>query len=80
VGGRILYTDEKTSYVFIGNLLDTRTTLSAPRRAQRELTVDVLSKSTASAIARARQRQAHDLHDGGPQLRLLRPSTRSWRS
>ena len=29
VGGRVIYTDEKTTYVFIGTLLDTRTTARA---------------------------------------------------
>ena len=54
VGGRVIYTDEKTTYMFIGTLLDTRTVpernLTAERNTQ--LTVDALSKSTASAIKR----------------------------
>src|SRR5262245_23368857 len=56
VGGRLVYTDEKTSYVFIGTLIDTRTTpernLTAERTSQ--LMVDALSKATASAIKRVR--------------------------
>jgi thiol:disulfide interchange protein DsbC len=56
VGGRVLYTDEKTNYVFIGTLLDTRGSternLTAERTAQ--ITVEALSKSTSSAIKRVR--------------------------
>ncbi len=56
VGGRILYTDEKASFIFIGSLLDTRApaerNLTGERTAQ--LTAEALSKSTASAIKRVR--------------------------
>jgi thiol:disulfide interchange protein DsbC len=56
VGGRILYTDEKASYLFIGSLLDARgpgeRNLTGERTAQ--LTAEALSKSTASAIKRVR--------------------------
>ena len=56
VGGRVVYTDEKTSYIFIGTLLDARTqperNLTAERTSQ--LTIDALSRSTASAIKRVR--------------------------
>jgi thiol:disulfide interchange protein DsbC len=56
VGGRIIYTDEKTSYVFIGSLIDARTMPERNLTAERtsELTMDALSKSTASAIKRVR--------------------------
>jgi thiol:disulfide interchange protein DsbC len=56
VGGRIVYTDEKTSWLFVGNLLDTRSSgernLTAERSSQ--LAAEALSKSTASAIKRVR--------------------------
>src|SRR6185436_14694608 len=56
VGGRVLYTDEKTNYVFIGTLLDTRGSternLTAERTAQ--VAVEALGKSTSSAIKRVR--------------------------
>jgi len=56
VGGRVLYTDEKVSYLFIGSLLDTRgpaeRNLTGERTAQ--LTAEALGKSTASAIKRVR--------------------------
>jgi thiol:disulfide interchange protein DsbC len=54
VGGRVLYTDEKASFIFIGSLLDTRgpdeRNLTAERTAQ--LTAATLAKSTANAIKR----------------------------
>lgn len=56
VGGRILYTDEKTSFIFIGSLLDTRGAgerdLTAERSAQ--LTAQTLRKSSEQAIKRVR--------------------------
>jgi thiol:disulfide interchange protein DsbC len=56
VGGRILYTDEKTSFIFIGTLLDTRGAaerdLTAERSAQ--LTAQTLKKSSEQAIKRVR--------------------------
>jgi len=56
VGGRILYTDEKVSYLFIGSLLDARGTgerdLTAERSAQ--LAAQTLRKSTDQAIKRVR--------------------------
>jgi thiol:disulfide interchange protein DsbC len=56
VGGRVLYTDEKGSFAFIGNLLDlrgaTERDLTGERTAQ--LTAQALSKATASAIKRVR--------------------------
>lgn len=55
-GRRILYTDEKVSYIFIGNLLDTRGVgerdLTAERSAQ--LAAQALRKSTDQAIKRVR--------------------------
>lgn len=54
VGGRILYTDEKASYLFIGTLLDTRgateRNLTGERTAQ--LAAAALAKSQANAIKR----------------------------
>jgi thiol:disulfide interchange protein DsbC len=56
VGGRILYTDDKVSYIFIGKLLDTRGVgerdLTAERSAQ--LAAQTLRKSTDQAIKRVR--------------------------
>lgn len=56
VGGRVIYTDDKASYLFVGSLFDTRGSgqrdLTAERTAQ--LTGDALGKSTASAIKRVR--------------------------
>jgi len=56
LGGRILYTDEKVSYIFIGSLLDTRGVgerdLTAERSAQ--LAAQTLRKSTDQAIKRVR--------------------------
>jgi thiol:disulfide interchange protein DsbC len=56
VGGRILYTDEKTSFISIGTLLDTRGAaerdLTAERSAQ--LTAQTLKKSSEQAIKRVR--------------------------
>ena len=56
LGGRIVYTDEKVSYVFIGNLLDTRATgerdLTRERGAQ--LAAQTLRKATDQAIKRVR--------------------------
>lgn len=56
LGGRILYTDEKTSFIFIGSLLDTRGVaerdLTAERSAQ--LAAQTLRKSTDQAIKRVR--------------------------
>jgi len=56
LGGRILYTDEKVSYVFIGNLLDTRGVgerdLTRERGAQ--LAAQTLRKATDQAIKRVR--------------------------
>ncbi len=57
LGGRILYTDEKASFLFIGNLLDTRGAgaekdLTRERVAQ--LTAQALRKSTDNAIKRVR--------------------------
>lgn len=56
VGGRIVYTDEKANFFFIGSLLDTRGAaerdLTAERSAQ--LAVQTLRKSTDQAIKRVR--------------------------
>ncbi|HKU70445.1 MAG TPA: DsbC family protein [Burkholderiales bacterium] len=56
VGGRILYTDDKVSYIFFGTLLDTRSgndrDLTRERTAQ--LAAQVLRKSTDNAIKRVR--------------------------
>lgn len=56
VGGRILYTDEKASFFFIGTLLDARgggeRDLTAERSAQ--LAAQMLRKSTDQAIKRVR--------------------------
>ena len=56
LGGRIFYTDEKVSYIFIGSLLDTRGTgerdLTRERGAQ--LAAQTLRKATDQAIKRVR--------------------------
>lgn len=56
VGGRILYTDEKADFIFIGSLLDTRgpveKDLTRERNAQ--LASQTLRKSTDLAIKRVR--------------------------
>ena len=58
VGGRILYTDEKASFVFIGNLLDTRGARRArphrgahraAHRRRRLKQVDAISRSSGCA-------------------------------
>jgi len=55
-GRRIVYTDEKVSYIFVGNLLDTRgggeRDLTAERSAQ--LNAQSLRKSTDNAVKRVR--------------------------
>jgi thiol:disulfide interchange protein DsbC len=56
VGGRILYTDDKVSHIFFGNLLDTRS--GVDRDLTRERTAQIASqalrKSTDNAIKRVR--------------------------
>ncbi|MGH8640740.1 MAG: DsbC family protein [Burkholderiales bacterium] len=56
VGGRIVYTDEKVSYIFIGNLIDARGAaerdLTRERNAQ--LAVQTLKKASEQAIKRVR--------------------------
>jgi len=56
MGGRILYTDDKASYFFIGNLIDMRgpaeRDLTSERSAQ--LAAQVLRKATDQAIKRVR--------------------------
>src|SRR6186713_2787059 len=57
LGGRILYTDEKASYLFIGNLLDTRnagTEKDLTRERGAQLAAQALRKSTDNAIKRVR--------------------------
>jgi thiol:disulfide interchange protein DsbC len=56
VGGRILYTDEKVSYILLGNLIDARGAaerdLTRERNAQ--LAVQALKKASDQAIKRVR--------------------------
>ena len=56
LGGRILYTDDKASFIFVGNLLDTRggaeKDLTRERSAQ--IASQLLKKSTDNAIKRVR--------------------------
>ena len=56
LGGRILYTDDKVSFIFVGNLLDTRGAserdITIERSAQ--LTLQTLRKSTDLSIKRVR--------------------------
>jgi len=57
LGGRILYTDEKASFLFIGNLLDTRnagTEKDLTRDRSAQLAAQTLRKSTDNAIKRVR--------------------------
>jgi len=57
LGGRVLYTDEKASFLFIGNLLDTRsagTEKDLTRERSAQLTAQALRKSTDNAIKRVR--------------------------
>jgi len=56
VGGRIMYTDEKTSFIFIGTLLDTRGAGERDLTAERtgQLTTQTLRKSSEQAIKRVR--------------------------
>ncbi len=56
VGGRILYTDEKVSYIFLGSLLDARGVGERDLTAERgaELAAQTLRKSTDQAIKRVR--------------------------
>lgn len=56
VGGRLLYTDEKVSYIFFGNLIDARGAadrdLTRERNAQ--LALQALTKASNQAIKRVR--------------------------
>jgi thiol:disulfide interchange protein DsbC len=56
VGGRVLYTDDKVSYIFVGNLIDARgpaeRDLTRERNAQ--LAVQALKKASDNAIKRVR--------------------------
>jgi len=56
LGGRVLYTDEKVSFIFIGNLLDTRGAgeRDVTRERSAQLTAQALRKSTEQAIKRVR--------------------------
>jgi len=56
LGGRILYTDDKASFLFIGNLLDTRggSDKDLTRERSAQLTAVSLRKSTDNAIKRVR--------------------------
>jgi len=56
VGGRILYTDDKASFIFIGNLLDARgsTDKDLTRERSAQLAAQALRKSTDNAIKRVR--------------------------
>ena len=56
VGGRIWYTDEKVSYLFIGRLIDTRGTPERDLTGERslQLAAQTLRKSTDQAIKRVR--------------------------
>lgn len=56
VGGRILYTDEKASFIFIGNLLDTRGPVEKDLTRERsaQLAGQTLRKSTDFAFKRVR--------------------------
>ena len=56
LGGRILYTDEKASFLFIGNLLDTRggSDKDLTRERSAQLNAQALRKSTDNAIKRVR--------------------------
>jgi thiol:disulfide interchange protein DsbC len=56
IGGRILYTDDKVSYIFFGNLLDTRgsTDRDLTRERTAQLASQALKKSTDNAIKRVR--------------------------
>jgi thiol:disulfide interchange protein DsbC len=56
VGGRILYTDDKVSYIFFGNLLDTRsgTDRDLTRERTAQIASQALRKSTDNAIKRVR--------------------------
>ena len=55
-GGRVFYTDEKVSFIFIGTLLDTRgaTERDVTRERSAQLTAQALRKSTEQAIKRVR--------------------------
>lgn len=56
LGGRILYTDEKVNFIFVGNLLDTRgvSERDITRERSAQLTIQTLRKSTDLAIRRVR--------------------------
>jgi thiol:disulfide interchange protein DsbC len=56
LGGRILYTDDKASFIFIGNLLDARggTDKDLTRERSAQLASQLLKKSTDNAIKRVR--------------------------
>jgi thiol:disulfide interchange protein DsbC len=56
LGGRILYTDDKASFIFVGNLLDVRggTDKDLTRERSAQLASQLLRKSTDNAIKRVR--------------------------
>ena len=56
LGGRILYTDDKASFIFVGNLLDTRggADKDLTRERSSQLASQSLRKSTDNAIKRVR--------------------------
>ena len=56
VGGRIIYTDDKVSYVFIGNLIDARAAVERDLTRERgaQLALQALKKASDNAIKRVR--------------------------
>jgi thiol:disulfide interchange protein DsbC len=56
VSGRILYTDEKVSYIFVGNLIDARGAVERDLTRERnaQLTAQALRKASDQAIKRVR--------------------------
>jgi len=56
LGGRVLYTDDKASFIFIGSLLDVRggPEKDLTRERMSQLTAQALRKSTDNAIKRVR--------------------------
>ena len=56
LGGRVLYTDEKTNFIFIGSLLDVRagTEKDLTRERMAQINSQSLRKATDNAIKRVR--------------------------
>ncbi len=72
-GGDVFYTDEKTTFLLLGSIVDTKTRENVTEARVRKLSA-VKFDGPAARVGhqdRARQRLAQDRHLRGPELRLL---------